>query len=587
MSQEKLGANGSIKRTENRQKVVAEGDFLESLLADLLEKVLRGVLRISDEALKQVQSCLLEEPKEKSFGDISSPCALKLASFLKRPPRQIAQEMVSSLNAEISGGELKNLIEKIDIAGAGFINFYLSKEYFYSHLKEIHNSKDFFSFPEKESQSLLIEFVSANPTGPLSVAHGRQAAVGDVLASILQFLGYKVTREYYLNDEGNQINILGKSIALRLKELQGEKIDFPEDHYQGDYIIDLAKELLEAQQRQNTGRGRPCACPITSEDCREHGVRRILEIIRKELEDFGVRFDSWYSQAVLQKSGKIERVIADLREKGFVYDQEGAVWFSSTKFGDDKDRVIIKSDGSYTYLAPDIAYHQDKFRRGFNRLINLWGPDHHGYIPRMKAAVEALGQSRDSLNVIIVQLASLFREGKAVSMSTRKGEYVTLRQVMDEVGSDAARFFFLMRRTDSHLDFDLELAKKQSAQNPVYYVQYSYARICSILANSNAGLETVKEADLSLLKEMEEIALLKVLHGFKQSLRIVEVQLDPYNLTVYLQELAESFHRFYDKHRVLVEDVKLRDARLSLILGCKEVLASGFRLLGIKAPEKM
>ena len=543
---------------------------LQSLLVSLLEKVLRGALRVSDEALKQVQTCLLEEPKEKSFGDISSPCALKLASFLKRPPRQIAQEIVSSLNAEISAGELKNLIEKIDIAGAGFINFHLSKEYFHSHLKEIHNSKDFFSFPEKGSQNLLIEFVSANPTGPLSVAHGRQAAVGDVLAGILRFLGYKVTREYYLNDEGNQINILGKSIALRLKELQGERIDFPEDHYQGEYIIDLAKELLDAP-----------------EDCREYGVRRILEIIRKELEDFGVSFDSWYSQAVLQKSGKIEQVIADLREKGFVYDQEGAVWFSSTKFGDDKDRVIIKSDGSYTYLAPDIAYHQDKFNRGFNRLINLWGPDHHGYIPRMKAAVRALGKDASSLNVIIVQLASLFREGKAVSMSTRKGEYVTLRQVLDEVGSDAARFFFLMRRTDSHLDFDLELAKKQSAQNPVYYVQYSYARICNILANSNAGLEAVKEADLSLLKETEEIALLKALHGFKQSLRIVEVQLDPYNLTVYLQELAESFHRFYDKHRVLVEDSKLRDARLSLILGCKEVLASGFGLLGIKAPEKM
>lgn len=558
---------------------------LQSLLVSLLEKVLLGVLRVSGEALKQVQSCLLEEPKEKSFGDISSPCALKLASFMKRPPRQIAQEIVSSLNAEISGGELKNLIEKIDIAGAGFINFHLSKEYFHSHLKEIHNSKDFFSFPEKGSQNLLIEFVSANPTGPLSVAHGRQAAVGDVLAGILRFLGYKVTREYYLNDEGNQINILGKSIALRLKELQGEKIDFPEDHYQGEYIIDLARELLGASEHQSTR---------APEECREYGVKRILEIIRKELEDFGVRFDSWYSQAVLQKSGKIERVIADLREKGFVYDQEGAVWFSSTKFGDDKDRVIIKSDGSYTYLAPDIAYHQDKFNRGFNRLINLWGPDHHGYIPRMKAAVRALGKDASSLNVIIVQLASLFREGKAVSMSTRKGEYVTLRQVIDEVGPDAARFFFLMRRTDSHLDFDLELAKKQSAQNPVYYVQYSYARICNILAQfpacrqaGNAGLEAVKEADLSLLKETEEIALLKALHGFKQSLRIIEVQLDPYNLTVYLQELAESFHRFYDKHRVLVEDVKLRDARLSLILGAKEVLASGFGLLGIKAPEKM
>ena len=564
---------------------------VESRLLQVLQKILGERFKLSDEAFVQLKPGLLEYPKEDSFGDISSPCALKLASVLKRSPRQIAQDLTSYLKEEIALSELKTLIEKIDIAGAGFINFHLSREYFFSVLRGINAVQDYFAFKPVKKRKLLIEFVSANPTGPLSVAHGRQAAVGDALANILEFLGHSVTREYYLNDEGNQINILGKSIYLRLQELKGEKTDFPEDHYQGEYIVDLARELFQSSVSLSVP-----ACPAgrrqagsqqSPEYCKEYGVKRILEIIRKELEDFGVRFDSWYSQAQLQKSPKIEEAISFLREKGFIYDSQGAVWFASTKFGDDKDRVIIKSDGSYTYLAPDIAYHQDKFRRGYEWLINLWGPDHHGYIPRMKAAVSALGKDSNSLDVIIVQLATLFRAGKVVSMSTRKGEYVTLRQVIDEVGKETGRFFFLMRKTDSHLDFDLELAKRQNAQNPAYYIQYAHARISNILANSGVSLEKIQEADLGWLKEKEEMFLLRAFNRFKQSLKIVELQLDPYNLTVYLQELAECFHRFYDTRKVLVEVPELKSARLSLILGCKNILASGLKLLGIKAPERM
>ncbi len=408
------------------------------------------------------------------------------------------------------------------------------------------------------------------------MAHGRQAVVGDALSNILEFLGYDVTREYYLNDWGNQINILGNSIYLRLEELKGKKIEYPQDYYQGAYIIDLARELFTEPVDNNL-----------TDKCRQHGVKRILEIIRAELKDFRVSFDSWFSQAELEKSGNIDTAISFLKEKGFIYQQEGATWFSSTKFGDDKDRVVVKSDGSYTYLAPDIAYHQDKFKRGYDWLINLWGPDHHGYIPRLKAAVCALGRPRSALDVIIVQLATLRKEGQAVSMSTRKGEYITLREVIEEVGVDAARYFFVMRKTDSHLDFDLELAKKQSSENPVYYIQYAHARISNILANSGVPLDRLPEADPTLLKEKEELELLKRIAKFEHNLKVVELQLDPYCLTVYLQELAESFHRFYDAHRVLVDDIPLKSSRLYLILGCKNIISLGLKLLGVQAPERM
>ena len=413
------------------------------------------------------------------------------------------------------------------------------------------------------------------------MAHARQAAVGDSLANILDFLGFEVKREYYLNDEGNQINILGKSVELRLKELNGETVEFPENHYQGEYIYEIAKEIKNNK--------------LDVKDFPGFAAGNILNIITKELDDFGVKFDCWYSQKALRESGKIQKARDFLKKKGFLYQQDGALWFKSTAFGDDKDRVVIKSDGSYTYLAPDIAYHMEKYKRGFDWLVNLWGPDHHGYINRVKAAIQALGHTEDSLSVVIVQLATIFRDGKTVEMSTRRGQYITLREVLDEVGRDTSRFFFLMRRTSSHLDFDLGLAKKQTPENPVYYVQYAHARISSILENSpeknrkDADLPVKRESspDLSLLKEKEEIALIKKSLELPHILNACLNTIDPYMLTVYLQELSETFHKFYDQHRVLGQDARLTEARLSLITAVKTVIATGLGLLGVSAPKEM
>jgi arginyl-tRNA synthetase len=356
-----------------------------------------------------------------------------------------------------------------------------------------------------------------------------------------------------------------------MRELSGEKIEFPEDHYQGEYIYEIAKEAGKQK--------------ISPPDLGDFAANYILDIIRKELDDFGIKFDCWYSQKELEKSGKIQQAFDFLKKKGFLYESDGALWFKSTAFGDDKDRVVIKSDGSYTYLAPDIAYHEDKYKRGFEWLINLWGPDHHGYINRIKASVAGFGRDPESLSIVIVQLATIFRNGKPVQMSTRRGEYITLREVLDEVGKDAARFFFLMRRTSSHLDFDLEVAKKQTSENPVYYVQYAHARISSILRNAEVKLN--KDADLSLLKEREELGLVKKILQFSYILNICLKTQDPYMLTVYLQELSEAFHKFYDLHRVLSDDKELTQSRLNLIEGARIVIATGLELLGVSQPEKM
>ncbi|MDD5561142.1 MAG: arginine--tRNA ligase [Candidatus Omnitrophica bacterium] len=518
------------------------------------------------------EQVILDFPTDNRFGDFTTNIALKLSKALKNPPRQIAASLVELIQKEIPGSGLKDLVSQVKVEGAGFINFYLNAGYFYDQLnKIIVQGQDALRLDSGKGKKVLIEYVSANPTGSLSVAHARQAAVGDCLANILEFLNFKVQREYYLNDEGNQINILGKSVQLRSEELAGKKVEFPENYYQGDYIYDIAKEA-DKQKVSDSGLG-------------DFASDYILDIIKKELSDFGVNFDCWYSQKELAKSGKVEQSFSQLKEKGFLFEEDGALWFKSTAFGDDKDRVIIKSDGSQTYLAPDIAYHQDKFNRGFNWLINLWGPDHHGYINRIKAAIQAFGHPADDLSVIIVQLATIFRNGQPVQMSTRRGQYITLREILDEVGSDAARFFFLMRRTSSHLDFDLEVAKKQSAENPVYYVQYAHARICSILRS--VTIQNSGDLELSVLKEKEELELIKKMLEFKAVLNICLVTCDPYMVTVYLQELSEAFHKFYDLHRVLGQADALTSARLALIKGVKIVLSCGLELLGVSRPEKM
>lgn len=526
---------------------------------------------------------LLDIPKEKGFGSFSTNIAMRLAGPLRRNPRDVAAGICKYLSGL---PQAARLIEKSEVKGAGFINIFLKDEVLFETLGAVNKEGRAFGRSDLgRGVRVLVEFVSANPTGPLSVAHARQAAVGDALANVLRHAGYDVTREYYLNDEGNQINILGRSIDLRYRELCGEAVVFPEDHYQGDYIVDLARALFDdAAQRQKIGVLGPEERKAFFLD---YGVKKILDCIKQELADFGVSFDVWYSQKVLGASGKVEETLEFLKSKGYIYDSEGAVWFKSTEFGDDKNRVVRKSDGSYTYLAPDIAYHRDKFERGFHKLVNLWGPDHHGYIPRMKAAVSALGHDKDCLAVVIVQLATLFRAGQPVPMSTRKGQYVTLREVLTEVGRDASRFFFLMRKTDSHLDFDLELAKKQTQENPVYYVQYAHARISSILAGADPVLAQAGEADLGLLVQEEERDLMKAVFEFGYCIEICAKQLDPYALTTYLQGLSAAFHRFYDRHKVLSSDADLAKARLALIRAVKTVLSGGLSLLGVSSPERM
>lgn len=524
-----------------------------------------GLLDIIDEVY-------LDVPADSRFGDLSTNVAMRLSKPLKKSPRDVANGLIESINKLSAKFLLKDCIKEIKIEGAGFINFYFEPQYLYGQLQEIlKNGESCLRFDLGKGKTVLIEFVSANPTGSLSVAHARQAAVGDCLANILDFLGFKVRREYYLNDEGNQINILGKSVELRARELSGEKIEFPENYYQGDYIYQIAKEAAKKN--------------IRADELGDFAASFILGIIKKELDDFGVKFDCWYSQKELDRSGKIEKCFDFLKKKGFLYEQEGALWFKSSAFGDDKDRVVIKSDGSYTYLAPDIAYHDDKYKRGFQWLINLWGPDHHGYINRLKASVAAFERDPQSLSIIIVQLATIFRDGQPVQMSTRRGEYITLREVMDEVGRDAARFFFLMRRTSSHLDFDLDVAKKQTSENPVYYVQYAHARISSILRNCKVELN--RDADLSVLKEKEELDLIKKILQFSYILNICLKTQDPYMLTAYLQELSEAFHKFYDLHRVLSDNTALTQARLCLIEGAKVIIAAGLDLLGIASLEQM
>lgn len=522
----------------------------------------------------------LEIPREKSNGDISTNIAMKAVRFASMPPIQFAGLIADKLNVIIPSSQLKDDIVKIEARAPGFINFFLSNSYLYKIMLQIQREKaDFGKGKICRSKTMQIEFVSANPTGPLTIAHGRQAAIGDSLANILAFLGCVVTREYYVNDEGTQMNILGSSIRARYRELLGMKEEFPPDGYKGAYVTDIAADFKKKYGKSYSGEA-------DIKVFREFGLKWILNDIKKDLKDFGVEFDVWYSQKALRRSGKIEKALRLVKSKGYIFEKEGATWFRSTAFGDDKDRVLIKSDSSYTYLAPDIAYHLEKYRKGFKKIVDIWGPDHHGYIPRMKAAIQALGYDKDSLSVLIAQLATLYKGGKLVSMSTRAGEFVTLREVMDEVGKDVARFCFIMRRVSSHLDFDLDKVKEQSMENPVYYIQYAHARIWSILEYSNSA-KMASKFKSNLLKEEEELGLLRSLRQFPLVILLSANELEPYIVLQYLQDLAKSFHSFYAKHRVVCEDPDLSKARLVLVDCVRIVLANGLKLLGVSLPKKM
>ena len=533
----------------------------------------------------QCPQILIDMPADKQHGEFSCNIALQLSRTLKKSPLLIAQQILPRVEELLKTDPLSKEIARIEIKAPGFINFYLSSEGFYTVLDDV--------FAQQQSygcsgfggrQKFCLEFVSANPTGPLTVAHGRQAALGDSLVNILQAVGFDAKREYYVNDEGNQINILGRSIKVRAQQLLGQDIALFDDGYQGDYIKVMAQVFMDE-------RGIKTIDQLEKEpddQFRRFGVKYLMDMIKKDLEDFGVHFDIWSYQSRIANAGAIEELLADLRAKGFIYEAQGAWWFKSTLWGDDKDRVVRKSDGQYTYLTPDIVYHKDKFARGFKRIVNILGPDHHGYIPRIKAAAGALGHSVDDLDILILQLATIFRDGKEVSMSTRRGEFISVREVIDEVGRDAARFFFLMRQASAHLEFDLELAKKQSADNPVYYIQYAHARIHSLINKALDEFQWApKNTDFKNLKLPEEIDLMRKIGLYPDILVTCAKTLEPFGLVRFLQELAAAFHKFYDSCRVLDENKEISVERLALINAARIVLGNGLRMLGVSAPEKM
>jgi len=534
----------------------------------------RSIIPPSPEKLKVV----LEIPKDRSHGDISTNIAMKLSSYFGSQPIDLANLIVSGMAKEISVS--KGSIGKVEAKHPGFINFFLSPNYLMRVLMDIKKSGNNYGRSHSgEGKRLQVEFVSANPTGPLTIAHGRQAAIGDSLANILEFTGYKVTREYYLNDEGTQMDILGRSIQARYRAILDMEENFPEDGYKGAYVYKIAMGFKDRY-------GKKFANQADISPFREFGLKWLLKDIKNDLKEFGVKFDVWYSQRKLRASGKVAKTIGLLKSKGYIFENEGAIWFRSTKFGDDKDRVVIKSDGSNTYLAPDIAYHLEKYRRGFERIIDIWGPDHHGYIPRMKAAIQALGFPKDSIDMLIVQLATLYKGGAVVSMSTRAGEFITLREVREDVGKDVARFCFIMRRLSSHLDFDLDVVKKESMENPVYYIQYAHARIWSMIEKGSSARKSMF-FDPKLLNQPEEVALLRVLSQFPTAVALGAKTLEPYTVLQYLEDLAGLFHSFYNKHRVVSDDPRLTRARLVLVDGVRIVLGNGLRLLGVSLPKKM
>ncbi len=512
---------------------------------------------------------------DKRYGDYATNLAFLLSRREKKNPREIASIIAGYL-------EIPNM-EKLEIAGPGFINITMKREYWHGVLKHIAEKGRDFGAEAGSGKKIHLEFVSANPTGPLHVGHGRGAAVGDSLGRILKKAGFAVEREYYINDAGRQMRLLGESLWARMMELLGKEVEFPEDGYRGSYVIELAKEVLNEH---------PEVAELEKEEAvsflSEWGKNRIMEWIKEDLAAFEVEFDTFFSEKSLHESGKIEEVIERLRESGFTYEKEGALWFKSTEFGDEKDRVLVRASGEPTYFAADVAYHMEKFKKGFDLYINIWGADHHGYIKRVKAALQALGYDPEKLEILLIQMVSLLKDGKPISMSKRAGELITLRWLVEEVGKDAARFIFLTRKCDAHLEFDIEVAKRQTEENPVFYVQYAHARICSIFKNAEKfpELEDVP-LSLELLKEEEEIDIIKKLSQFPDVIESCARNLEPHRLTYYLQELASLFHTYYNRFRVLVEDAKLAKARLTLCRATKAVIAEGLHLLGVSAPEVM
>ena len=522
----------------------------------------------------------IEIPRNEAFGDVSATVALSLSKITKKPPKQMAQEIINAMTD-------KSAFDRVDIAGPGFINLTYTKEHLYAEMGQlIRNKSSFLREDIGKGKRVQIEFVSANPTGPLHLGHGRGAAVGAALANLLTAAGYQVDREYYINDAGRQVKLLGLSVFAAYQQLLGNEYPLPEDGYKGGYVEDIAREFLKEQGGKYTQERFENVADVFI----DFAYLRILSGIKGDLEDFGISFDIWQSERELFSGGEVEKAMSDLKQKDYVYEKDGALWFRATAFGDDKDRVIIKQDGECTYFASDIAYHRKKIEKRYDELIDIWGADHHGYIPRMHAVIEALGYPKEKLRVVLVQMVTLLRGGKPVQMSKRAGEFVTLKEVTDEVGADTTKFIFLTRRSDSHLEFDLETAKAQSSENPVFYVQYANARINSIFTHAREkaiAVDDFSDTDLNALSLPDELRIIKKLLTYPMVFEGAVNAHEPHRITFYLQELAGMFHPYYNRCKVVTEDPALTAARLALCEAVRIVLKDGLELLGITAPEKM
>ncbi len=528
---------------------------------------------------------VIEVPNNPDHGHFATNLPLTLASSQKRKPIEIAGIIVEQL---VDDG---HLLEKVEIAGPGFINFIIRTEQWQKFLaKIIAMGRKYGRSDLGEGEKILVEYVSANPTGPLHLGHGRGAALGDTLSSILTFCGYEVVREFYINDTGQQMRLLGESIYSRWKQMSDRAYPFPENGYHGEYILDLANEVVS---QIDLAKMRPDEA-VT--DCAERGKEKMLEEIKRDLDHFRTRFDVWYSESDLYASGLLDESLETIRKKGQLYEKDGAIWIKTMALGDDKDRVVRKNDGAYTYFASDIAYHLEKWKRGFSMAINIWGADHHGYVQRIKAALKANGLNENWLSVLLIQLVKLWKGGEEIKMSKRAGQYVTLKELVEEVGVDAVRFVFLTKNHDSPLDFDIDLVKKHDSENPVYYVQYAHARICSIFRKADSeGISLPQRPDqvLSRLTLNEEMVLIRLMAEFPPLLEDICKSFEPHRLTYYLTELASSFHRYFNlgtkipEHRIVYKDTALSQARLFLAEAVRIVLYNGLNLLGISAPERM
>ncbi len=583
---------------------------MKQTIQDLIAQALAD-LQQSDVLPTNLQTDIQVTPsKDRSQGDFASNIAMMLAKAAGKPPRELADLIVAQLGTH-------EAIEKVEVAGPGFINFFVPSVTGHSVINDVLQQGETFGASDYgNGEKIQVEFVSANPTGPLHVGHGRGAASGATLANILRCVGYEVQTEYYVNDAGRQMDILGTSTWLRYLELCGVEIEFPSNGYQGDYIWDIAAtvhrqhgdrfQVSQQQLMKNVRADAPAgdkekhiddlivnARSLLGEDgyriIFDQALETLVDVIRNDLHAFGVDFDDWFSERSLSENGHIESAIQRLTENGHTYNKDGAIWFRSTDFGDEKDRVVKRENGQTTYFASDIAYHMNKFDRGFDRVINIWGADHHGYITRVKASLTALGYDAERLEILLVQFANLFENGEKVSMSTRSGEFVTLKQLREDVGLDAARFFYVMRKPDQHMNFDLDLARDESADNPVYYLQYAHARICSVKRQcEDRGLKlSLEKANLNRLDNSHEQHIIKQIGLYPERVLRAAMRREPHIVVKYLRDLANQFHSWYNAHQFIVDDVELRNARVALASAVGQVMSNGLGLLGVSAPAKM